>query len=113
MKNLFKYLLDNYNITTTNLNSYEEYDDNGVCIRFSMFIPWSLCAEHSITADVIQPLLPDGWQAKASRRNIDVQEATLTQAIYAPSVAISQKADVADKFALFESGKLSKKETNK
>jgi hypothetical protein len=85
---LFKYLATK-GITEHDLICYEpEGDMKGT---LSAFIPWRL-ARKVVVADIAK-LLPVGWTAKDSKRDIDVAQSIAEKVEYTPSIAIQKGQD--------------------
>ena len=97
----FNTLLDTYNISSTMLKLYEEKDKDGKVTSVTLFIPWKLVADNKITTAVIQPLLPEGWNATDSSRTQDQQEAIQLGMMATPSIAINEARDTKDALASY------------
>tara|TARA_R100001530_G_scaffold3858_1_gene5538 strand:- start:23 stop:496 length:474 start_codon:yes stop_codon:yes gene_type:complete len=70
---------------------YTPKDKEGVVTSVTVFIPWHLAGLTSV-ADV-NKALPNGWNASASSRTEDMQEAMSQGVNYTPSIAIQQGQD--------------------
>jgi len=98
-------LLDTYSISSTMLKCHENKDADGKVTSVTLFIPWKLVADNKLTTAIIQPLLPEGWNATDSSRTVDQQEAIQLGMMATPSIAIQEARDTKDALSSYLASK--------
>ena len=84
---------------TTDCKVYEVKDDKGIVTNVTVFIPWQIA--HLTSVAEVQALLPEGWNATASSRDVDMKMALVEGKSYTPSIAIQQGANAFDALTKF------------